>query len=379
MLENGLAIGAGAVLSALLLVTGTATAAAAAAASGPRTALSSGGQTDPNAAVVNLENGPYGQVLVVGGDGAGYKAATAKKPAHYEYPAGSSLYLATVVHRRTAPRGAGPIARLRNQVVARARVRCRAPARRPIGKRIGPPSRRPVPGRRVGSEQPSVECGVPAGPRHLPGDLCRPSALPLRPGPELLRRRKLLRDRVAPTALAHHVFLVSPQGTPAPGPAALETEAPKKGTTYDTTQLATAMLPGVIPGGAAVSVYAFSADTQWSSNCNGACTVGLHSPDHGGPSVTAAGVNAEAVGTIRRCDGSEQVTYDGHPLYIYSQEQRLVGEGPSQRDRRQRQRGRRLRGHVHARQPLTGRARHRHIEGGSAIGPPPDPPLRWPP
>ena len=43
---------------------------------------------NPGAAVVSVENGPYGPVLVVGGAGAGYVPATSSTPASYLYPAG---------------------------------------------------------------------------------------------------------------------------------------------------------------------------------------------------------------------------------------------------------------------------------------------------
>jgi predicted lipoprotein with Yx(FWY)xxD motif len=44
-----------------------------------------------------------------------------------------------------------------------------------------------------------------------------------------------------------------------------------------------------------------------------------------GPPTVSSGVDAHGVGVIARHDGSLQVTYNGHPLYIYSQEQPLVG------------------------------------------------------
>jgi predicted lipoprotein with Yx(FWY)xxD motif len=325
MLKNVMAIGAGAFVSALLILPATAS------ASGPSPAVSSGGQTDPNAAVVNLENGPYGPVLVVGGAGAGFVPATPKKPAHYRFPAGSSLYFATIdpfaggssKHNPYQPgcgitvvdTGQGPLsctgAETDKQADWPAFTTDTAPVAGPgvKGRLLGEVSRSDL-----GTDQVTY-----AGhPLYL-----------FDPGPNSFFGANFY-ETVAPLPPWHTAwFLMSPKGTPANGPAALETEAPKQGTTYDTTELATEMLPNAIPGGAAVSVYAFSGDTQSSSNCKGACVRDFIPVTTVGAPTTTAGVNAGAVGTITRGDGAEQVTYNGHPLYIYSQEQPLVGKkGP---------------------------------------------------
>ena len=55
-----------------------------------------GGKPTPGAAVVSLESGPYGPVLVVGGAGAGFVPATSTTPASYIFPAGTSLYTPTI-------------------------------------------------------------------------------------------------------------------------------------------------------------------------------------------------------------------------------------------------------------------------------------------
>ena len=117
-------------------------------------------------------------------------------------------------------------------------------------------------------------------------------------------------------------FLLSPSGTPATGPATLETESPQAGATYTATELAAEMLPGT--GGAAVSVYTFSRDSHFST-CYDACARDFIPLDTVGAPTLGAGVNPSAVGTVWRADGTRQVTYDGHPLYIYSQEQPLAG------------------------------------------------------
>ena len=121
-------------------------------------------------------------------------------------------------------------------------------------------------------------------------------------------------------------YLVSPQGTPATGPATLETEAPQPGTTYSSNELASELLPAV--GGLAVSVYTFSGDSHF-SHCYGACARDFIPVNTVGPPTLGPGVNPDAVGVVWRADGTEQVTYDGHPLYFYSQEQPLVdSSGP---------------------------------------------------
>src|SRR6202034_3032429 len=54
-----------------------------------------GGRPTPGAAIVSVESGPYGPVLVVGGAGAGYVPASSTAAASYLFPAGTSLYEAT--------------------------------------------------------------------------------------------------------------------------------------------------------------------------------------------------------------------------------------------------------------------------------------------
>ena len=47
---------------------------------------------------------------------------------------------------------------------------------------------------------------------------------------------------------------------------------------------------------------------------------------NGTPQV-AGGINTSDVGVIRRLDGTEQVTYKGKPLYLYSSEQAVFNAG----------------------------------------------------
>jgi len=65
-------------------------------------------------------------------------------------------------------------------------------------------------------------------------------------------------------------------------------------------------------------VYLFLADSSTTSNCNSASCVQYWPPvlTNGAPQA-GAGLNASLLGTIRRSDGTTQVTYAGHPLYRF--------------------------------------------------------------
>jgi len=62
------------------------------------------------------------------------------------------------------------------------------------------------------------------------------------------------------------------------------------------------------------TLYWFVPDTSVRSNCTGTCAA--YWPPVTGSPTAGAGVTGR-LGTIRRSDGSTQVTYDGHPLYTY--------------------------------------------------------------
>lgn len=66
-----------------------------------------------------------------------------------------------------------------------------------------------------------------------------------------------------------------------------------------------------------LTVYLWEADKGTKSSCEGACAkVWPPVTTAGMPTVTGAAVSAD-LGTTKRADGTEQVTYKGHPLYFY--------------------------------------------------------------
>ncbi|HTY95707.1 MAG TPA: hypothetical protein VMB91_01615 [Solirubrobacteraceae bacterium] len=64
-----------------------------------------------------------------------------------------------------------------------------------------------------------------------------------------------------------------------------------------------------------LTVYMFEADKGGSSACSGACAAAW--PPVTGQPQAGTGVSASELGQITRSDGTKQVTYNGHPLYLF--------------------------------------------------------------
>lgn len=82
---------------------------------------------------------------------------------------------------------------------------------------------------------------------------------------------------------------------------------------------ATASFGSKLVDGRGETLYVFSLDAPGKSKCAGPCTQAwepMRSP--GGKPRPGPGVNGSSVGTIQRPDGSDQVTFNGRPVYYYS-------------------------------------------------------------
>jgi predicted lipoprotein with Yx(FWY)xxD motif len=306
MLRRTLALAAGALIVALLgLPVNPASGAVAGSGSGR--------------AVVALENGPYGQVLVVGGHGAAGP-----------FVAGSSLYMASVdppswLSKPYQPGCTTTLVHTQLQgTLSCTGLETDRKADWPAFTTSGPP----IAGKGVNasllgevkrSDLKTYQVTYDGHPLYL-----------FDPGPNSFFGANFY-ETVEPLPPWHTAwYLLAPDGTPATGPAMLETESPQPGAEYHTPKLAVEMLPGITPGGVAVSAYTFSSDAPNFSSCYGPCAVDFIPMYTAGTPVAGPGVNASAIGVIKRFDGTDQVTYNGRPLYIYSQEQALPGnQGPS--------------------------------------------------
>jgi predicted lipoprotein with Yx(FWY)xxD motif len=66
------------------------------------------------------------------------------------------------------------------------------------------------------------------------------------------------------------------------------------------------------------TLYLFAKDTAIRSRCTGTCAVYWPPLLTGPGAVAVKGVQRSLIGTIKRPDGTRQVTFAGHPLYRFS-------------------------------------------------------------
>jgi predicted lipoprotein with Yx(FWY)xxD motif len=65
------------------------------------------------------------------------------------------------------------------------------------------------------------------------------------------------------------------------------------------------------------TLYMFQKDSGTASTCSGACAVNWPPLRVSGKPTEGSGASASLVGTTKRPDGKSQVTYNGHPLYLF--------------------------------------------------------------
>jgi predicted lipoprotein with Yx(FWY)xxD motif len=70
------------------------------------------------------------------------------------------------------------------------------------------------------------------------------------------------------------------------------------------------------------TLYLFKADAGTKSTCFGECANDWPPLRAAGKPAVGSGASASVVGTTARSDGKPQVTYKGHPLYLYEGDQK---------------------------------------------------------
>ena len=71
------------------------------------------------------------------------------------------------------------------------------------------------------------------------------------------------------------------------------------------------------------TLYLFERDSAMKITCTGACAVEWPPLRATGKPTVGGGANASVVATSARSDGKPQVTYNGHPLYLFSADQKV--------------------------------------------------------
>jgi predicted lipoprotein with Yx(FWY)xxD motif len=66
------------------------------------------------------------------------------------------------------------------------------------------------------------------------------------------------------------------------------------------------------------ALYLFEADKSTTSTCTGACAATWPPVTASAMPMAGGGVSQSLLGTTKRADGTEQVTYNGHPLYYFA-------------------------------------------------------------
>jgi predicted lipoprotein with Yx(FWY)xxD motif len=78
-------------------------------------------------------------------------------------------------------------------------------------------------------------------------------------------------------------------------------------------------LGSVLANAQGMTLYRYTPDTPGVSNCTGGCATAWPPLDlPAGATTPVAGKGVDSLGTIKRADGSLQVTYDKMPLYTFA-------------------------------------------------------------
>jgi predicted lipoprotein with Yx(FWY)xxD motif len=96
-----------------------------------------------------------------------------------------------------------------------------------------------------------------------------------------------------------------------------KTSSSSSNASKSTVDLAKTDVGDVLTGPSGRTVYLFEKDKSPKSTCSGECANDWPPLMASGKPSAGSGVKASMLGTSKRSDGKEQVTYNGHPLYYY--------------------------------------------------------------
>jgi predicted lipoprotein with Yx(FWY)xxD motif len=97
-----------------------------------------------------------------------------------------------------------------------------------------------------------------------------------------------------------------------------------------TVGVANSSLGSILVDSTGRTLYLFKADVGTKSACSGPCATAWPPLLATGKPTAGTGLTASKLGTITRSGGNQQVTYNGHPLYLFIKDKKpgqTTGEG----------------------------------------------------
>ena len=131
---------------------------------------------------------------------------------------------------------------------------------------------------------------------------------------------------LAATACSSGSTSSSTAATPAASSATAQPNSPTAAASASSSTVAVTIglqsasgIPGMfLVDGKGRSLYLFEADKSTTSTCTGACAAAWPPVTASAMPMAGGGVSQSLLGTTKRADGTEQVTYNGHPLYYFA-------------------------------------------------------------
>ena len=134
----------------------------------------------------------------------------------------------------------------------------------------------------------------------------------------MFRRSRLAALAIAPlSALAIAACGSSNSGSASKGGAPASPSHPSASRSSRTVDIASTGLGSVLVDSHGRTLYLWQADTGRKSTCTAACATAWPPLETTGKPTAGSGVKSSLLGTSKRPDGSQQVTYHGHPLYTF--------------------------------------------------------------
>ena len=97
-----------------------------------------------------------------------------------------------------------------------------------------------------------------------------------------------------------------------------------------TLGVASSSLGSILVNSTGRTLYLFKADVGAKSACTGACATAWPPLLATGEPTAGTGLTASKLATITRSDGTQQVTYNGHPVYLFIKDKKpgqTTGQG----------------------------------------------------